>query len=224
MILLSKEARRDKAIKELALKESFSVVPDFYENSLEESQHFIRLKKEVIPKNYIIGVYVEARSMIDFYVILITGEWKAVFHMPRKASKEAERCLPILKRCLPNTMITTTNWLFEWNMIHKKKLELNYKELEEKMGIPDLVYNFIPIYEQFACDGTMGYECVVGNKVTIVDDAGREVTGKITKVKTFHNDKLGCVVELEEGITGRVIKVHKKPYRLEFQDKQDDSE
>lgn len=225
MMLLSKRAKQEKMINEQAHKESFLAAPGFYENSLEVSEHFIKLEKEVIPKNYIIGIYVEARSMIDFYFMFITGEWKAVFHMPGKASKEAERTLPILKRCIPNAMLTTTNWLFEWSMMHKKKLAMNYKELEDKYGIPYLIHNFIPIYEQFACDGTMGYECVEGNKVTIVDDTGRQVMGEIAKVKTFHNDKRGCLVELnEDGITGRVIKVHKKPYCLEFKDKQDDSE
>ncbi|MBE5960921.1 MAG: hypothetical protein E7256_05975 [Lachnospiraceae bacterium] len=61
-----------------------------------------------------------------------------------------------------------------------------------------------------------------GNKATIIDDKGLEVTGKIAKVMTYHNDKKGCMVELEGEIKGRVIKVHKKAYCLEFKDGQDD--
>ncbi|MBE5960920.1 MAG: hypothetical protein E7256_05970 [Lachnospiraceae bacterium] len=147
MMLLLKRTSRDREIKQFAKKESFSQVPEFYENSLEVSEHFIRLKGEIIPKNYIIGVYVEAHAMIDFYFIFITGEWKNVFHIPRKGSKEAESSLHVLKQCIPNAMITTTSWLFEWPTLHKKKLAGHYQELEEKQEIDYLIHNFVSFYE-----------------------------------------------------------------------------
>lgn len=216
MKFASKYLRHKAWIKEEIKSETFEPVPDFYENKLQVSKHWLKIGGVYVPKSFIIGTYeltpmfvkpITAPYCLRF--VLITGEDKFELAFSHNKFEELEEGLKILERYLPNAIMSYYDWLFTWKYLHIKQIRENYKEMLETYGLEYLIHNKVDVYGKFSKDGTMLLELQEENKVDILLEDGNIVTGKIEKVLSKYDDKKGCKVRLKEsGLEGRVKKVY----------------
>ncbi|RDU22023.1 hypothetical protein [Anaerosacchariphilus polymeriproducens] len=216
MKFASKYLKHKAWIKNEIKSEVFEPVPDFYENKLQVSKHWLKIGRVYIPKSFIIGTYeltpMFAARMTQAYhlrFVLITGEDKFSIDYAYYEFDKLEESLKVLERYLPNSIMSYYDWLFTWRYLHIKQIRENYKEMLEVYGLEYLVHNRVDVFEKFSKDGTMLLELQEGNKVDVLLEDGKMVTGKIEKVLSVHNNKKGCKVRLKEnGLEGRVKKVY----------------
>ncbi|RDU22024.1 hypothetical protein [Anaerosacchariphilus polymeriproducens] len=216
MKFASKYLKHKTWIKYEIKSEVFETVPDFYENKLQVSKHWLKIGRVYIPKNFIIGTYevtpmFAARTTQAYHLrfVLITGEDKFSIDYAHYEFDKLEESLAILERYLPNSIMSYYSWLLYWRDLHLKQIRENYKEMLETYGLEYLIHNRMDVYGKFSKDGTMLRELQEGNRVEILLKDGNVVTGKIEKVLSVHDNKKGCKVRLKEsGLEGRVKKVY----------------
>lgn len=189
MKFASKYLKHKAWIKEEIKSEEFELVSDFYENKLQVSEHWIKIGRVYIPKSFIIGTFeltpmFVARMTQAYHLrfVLITGEDKFSIDYAYNEFEKFEESLEILERYLPNSILSYYDWFSYWNVLHKKKIKDNFKELLESKGLEYLVHNRVDVFEKFSKDGTMLLELQEGNKVDVLLEDGKMVTGKIEKV------------------------------------------
>lgn len=216
MNIESKYLRRNKTIEALIKDEEFR---DFKSKRevIGESRLFIKLynkddssKFSILPKNYILGVSEVSNRVAkklnsnQFIYILITGE-KFTHKIEYGVSGLVIEYREILKRILPNAIITNDYSMDIWRDMYKEDCNKLFMDLVKENSLIKYINEFEDFYSILSRDGRFSKQLKEGDTVEIADEDARYV-GKIAEVNSgSHID--GTIVTLESGESGRVKRI-----------------